>query len=50
MTEYDNTIVTTMSSIHTFKQSLKGDIVEPGSDEYPAAIRRWSLTAERKAR
>jgi hypothetical protein len=39
-----------MISIDTFRRSLKGDIVEPGSNEYPAAIKRWAINAERNAR
>ena len=39
-----------MSSLPTFKQSLKGDIVTPDDDGYSEAISRWAANAERPAR
>ena len=39
-----------MSSLSTFKQSFKGDIVTPDDDGYSQAIARWAANAERPAR
>ena len=39
-----------MSSLSTFKQSFKGDIVTPDDDGYSKAIARWAANAERPAR
>ncbi|KAI0249113.1 hypothetical protein BJV78DRAFT_1378298 [Lactifluus subvellereus] len=39
-----------MSDISTLKQSFKGDIVTPDDADYKAAIARWAITAERRAR
>lgn len=39
-----------MSDISTLKQSFKGDIVTPDDADYKAAITRWAINAERRAR
>ncbi|KAH9955082.1 FAD-binding domain-containing protein [Russula dissimulans] len=39
-----------MSSLATFKQSFKGDIVTPDDADYAEAIARWASNAERRAR
>ncbi|KAI0249109.1 FAD binding domain-containing protein [Lactifluus subvellereus] len=39
-----------MSDISTLKQSFKGDIVTPDDADYKAAIARWAINAERRAR
>ena len=39
-----------MADFTSFKNTFQGDIVEPSSADYPAAIARWSVTAQRKAR
>jgi FAD/FMN-containing dehydrogenase len=39
-----------MTSLSTFKQSFKGDIVTPDDDGYSEAIARWAANAERPAR
>jgi FAD/FMN-containing dehydrogenase len=38
-----------MSSLADFKAAFEGDLVFPEDAEYPSAIARWSITAERKA-
>ncbi|KAF8508227.1 hypothetical protein JB92DRAFT_2832474 [Gautieria morchelliformis] len=39
-----------MVTVTLFKQDFKGDIVEPTSVDYPAAIARWAVNSQRKAR
>ena len=39
-----------MSSLSTFQQSFKGDIVTPDDASYTEAIARWARNAERPAR
>lgn len=39
-----------MSSLSTFRQSFKGDIVTPDDVSYTEAIARWARNAERPAR
>jgi FAD/FMN-containing dehydrogenase len=38
-----------MSSLADFRAGFKGDLVLPEDADYPAAIARWSITAERNA-
>lgn len=35
--------------ITRLKGSIKGDVVTPNDDSYPAAVARWSRLAERQA-
>ncbi|GJJ09906.1 hypothetical protein Clacol_004130 [Clathrus columnatus] len=39
-----------MSTFEEFKQKFKGDIVDPTSQDYEAAIDRWAINAIRRAR
>jgi FAD/FMN-containing dehydrogenase len=39
-----------MSSLSTFKQSFKGDVVTPDDADYTEAIARWAANAQRPAR
>ena len=39
-----------MSNLDAFKASFKGDVVTQSDADYEQAIKRWSLTAERRAK
>ncbi|KAI0298263.1 hypothetical protein BC826DRAFT_1090741 [Russula brevipes] len=39
-----------MSSLSTFKQSFKGDVVTPDDADYTEALARWAANAQRPAR
>jgi hypothetical protein len=41
---------TNMSSLESFRQKFKGDIVTPSDADYDKAIARWAINAERKAK
>lgn len=40
----------TMSTYEAFVDSFEGDLVTPGHAEYAAALHRWAVNAERKAK
>jgi hypothetical protein len=48
--DIDLVLGATMVTVDVFGQRFKGDVVEPTSVDYPAAISRWAVNAERKAR
>jgi FAD/FMN-containing dehydrogenase len=39
-----------MSDFATFKKEFKGDLILPTDSDYPTAVARWAVNAERKAK